>query len=224
MYLILKRTLTLIKPIVLCSLVLFFWQVGHSCKKSAYPTQYVDEESKNYCDFKAGSFWVYKELSNGWIDTIEIEEHSSNIVENPDISRYPFEQIAMYANWHGHSPDATHQVYLILEAHYGTVDIDDSYILEVNPYSSAQSLVYSSFHVNDKYDAHYVGDTLFNTDFLDTLTVQGTLYHSVKQMHSTNSSHLKRMVNIYWCLGIGRIKFDFLNGEQWELIDYHIIK
>src|ERR1039458_7765326 len=63
--------------------LLFLVILGYSCAKREvhYPTQYMNQEFKDYADFKAGSYWVYEDSTNhGNVDSIYLASHHQYVL------------------------------------------------------------------------------------------------------------------------------------------------
>ncbi len=96
--------------LIICSLPI----VLSFCKDKERPTIYIDQETKDYCDFKTGSWWAYKEEKSGIIDTIKIYNYESTIRSWGDLYSFDFENVFMYTIWSSYGHDLKKPI-LILE-------------------------------------------------------------------------------------------------------------
>ncbi|HWY37697.1 MAG TPA: hypothetical protein VNY73_04005 [Bacteroidia bacterium] len=205
----------------------------NSCKHntSAPPdcpkqTFYITPFLKQF-EFKNGSYWIYTSPNSIQIDTMKVvsiegglwnypycnDAHSNTCVGNNN-------QCLQYEDYHvtlkNRSFDGGNSLGL---------DINGGYIFNLvvgaNYNESKPRLLVTSLKDSLRASGYFSKLECI----LDTLTVSGTKYNNVYQMYFSISYF--KFQRIWWCAGVGFIKFEYINPmsqvETWYLNNYHVI-
>lgn len=184
---------------------------------------YIDQETKDYCDFKKGSWWVYKEEKTGMIDTVSVYNYENKIVSIEELSPVDFEQTRVFTIWSLYGHDLTMASPFIKIAADNGININAS-VEEQYPYGiSYPAIIYYTLDTIGSKIKIYSSDEIKYVNYKDSIELEGKTYYKVKEFSTTAFSN-KKQKSIFWAKYIGRIRFETFDGEIWNLINYHVIK
>lgn len=187
-----------------------------SCKELITTKRYVNEELKEFLDFKPGSYWIYRDTATGKLDSMYIANYYSAVSEVSDEKvKNIYEQIHYEQRW-------------------GKKTIGVSFDLPPNENETKYHYVnYTGTEGPGKYffgwsDENGFPETNNNIphlkiEYLPLLNVYNTTYSDVIKSESVglgdeflNACYLKRNVGI--------VKFEFADSAVYELIRYNIVQ
>jgi len=192
--------------LVLCFLLLV---LGCKCKDEEVPTLYLSQESKDYCLYQPGSWWVYQSEQSLAYDTLKITGIRNEIIFSKN-SNLNTESNTLTIEQKKLLPEALNK-------------------LERGPVESYYGLILNGGVGIDLYfdrpsyrnDSISVLTTVAFMKYFDSIQFNSTYYYSVKEFVSTRFREYK---NIYWAKHIGIIKLEKPDGEIWNLINYSVIQ
>lgn len=203
--------------LIICLLTLVFF----CCKDKERQTIYIDQETKDYCDFKTGSWWIYKEEKSGIVDTISVYNYENKIVSIEELSHVDFEQTRAFTIWSLYGHDLTKASPLIKIAADDGINIKAT-VEEQYPYAiSYPSIIYYTLVTIGSKIEIYAGDEIKYENYHDSMELQGRTYYQVKEF-STSAFSSKKQKSIFWAKNIGRIRYETFDGEIWNLINYKV--
>ena len=204
-------------------LICFLPFVLFCCKDKERQTIYIDQETKDYCDFKTGSWWVYKEEKTGMVDTVSVYNYENKIVSIEELSPVDFEQTRAFTIWSSYGHDLTKASPLIKIAADNGINMNAT-VEEQYPYAiSYPSIIYYTLDTIGSKREIYAGDEIKYENYNDSIELEGKIYYQVKEF-STSAFSSKKHKSIFWAKHIGRIRFETFNGEIWNLINHYVIK
>lgn len=181
--------------------------VGCIFKKDEPRTFLLSQESKDYCLFLSGSWWVYQNEQTLEYDTLRITSiqqevsYSKNSNENLERINIGFEQKRMFSK------------------NIFTLDRGDSEsILSFKYNGGINETIYFDSKVY-KDDSVSVTRTCKYIQYFDSLQLKTIQYKDVKRFRSLILIEHK---NIFWSKHIGIIKLEKPDGEIWNLINYSV--
>ncbi len=188
------------------------------------PHHAVAQEIKDYCVFKNDSRWIYQEENSGDLDTMTVYE-SINFTVDPDNKFFTFESFdyRLKSSVLGYDINSFYifQIHLQLE-----VNLEKSWCYAFGPYTSGTAPV-EYFEANDTGEVvvRYANSNgIKYLSYHDSLAIEGKQYYKVKVFEHLSSTGPKGPRKIYWSKYIGRIRYEFFNGEVWNLIEHKVIQ
>jgi hypothetical protein len=195
-----------------------------TCKEKERKTIYIDAETKAYCDFRTGSWWVYKEEQTGLIDTIKITSYERMIETDEELADVDFESVLMYNRW-SQVPQGN-KSFQRIDADYGygkdskTAFVEEQYSFGIH----FPTIIFYPINTVGGKATIYQGDMLILERKMDSLELEGKTYRHIKEISTSAAAFSKKQKRIYWSKNVGRIRFETYDGEVWNLIDHHVIK
>ncbi len=188
------------------------------CKKSD-PTYYtpLSQEFLSYFAFPKGSWWVYKEINTGAIDSIYVERFNIENQSDPKGGGGNAQSLIYYLNGGkyksyggaggGKSNTSDTVEYIYVESYYG-----------INGFTySAQRFLYPTWPGK-------LGTDIYILKHFDSTNIQGNFYHEVYVTAYTSQSYQDPIKSEYYCKNVGVIRREFYDGTIWELTKYHLNK
>jgi hypothetical protein len=181
------------------------------------PHHAIGQEIKDYCVFKDGTRWIYQEEKSGELDTMTAFE-SVYIKEDWDNKGFTFDSY-----------------YFNLRSSLFKNDVKDFYRISVTLQLTANLEKFwcrvedtSFYRPIEYFEANNTGENLQNAvkffSFHDSLAIEGKQYYQVKVFEHLTNAGPKNSRKIYWSKHIGRIRYEFFNGEIWNLIEHKVIQ
>lgn len=204
--------------------VLFLIVLLNNCKEKERETIHIDEVTNSYCDFKIGSWWIYKEENSGKIDTLRIVNYIKEIQYIPMLADVDFEYKLMETSYSSNYNDTS-------RIKRTKIEITADYEISINK----KTFVFERSNVSDQYiyySLDSVGEKCPNPNvivefesFMDSVQIVSKYYYKVRIYKLVNELVDHRVTKrIYWAKNIGKIRFETYGGEVWNLVDYHVIK
>jgi len=188
----------------ICILMLL---LGCKCKDDGVPTLYLSQESKDYCLYQPGSWWVYQSEQSLQYDTLKITGVQNEILfsknTNQNFERY---KISIEIK----------QLLGVKAIELETGDRESNLYAKHNGGSSDMLYFDSPSYTKDSISD---GPYWKYTEYVDSLSIKNETYHSIKYFSSFKLIEYK---NIYWAKHIGIIKLEKPNGEIWNLVNYSV--
>jgi hypothetical protein len=187
-----------------------------NCKDDHKPEFFIDQDTKDFCVFKEGSWWLYEKEGSTERDCVWVKECYENKIDDDDFSynRNGFE-ILMFSNWWnkqitcwvgGDIGEPSKNIFrervtfpLALEDYTFLSTIDSSAVFE--PYS---------------------GYKLQLSDTLDLFNVGIKIFQDVRIFKVNAGLHQYWQKKIYWSKHIGKIRYESGDGSIWNLIDFNV--
>jgi len=205
--------------VILCLIVLL-----NDCKEKERETISIDEVTNSYCDFKIGSWWIYKEENSGKIDTLRIVDYKKGIESSPEFAEVDFEYTLMHTSYTSNYTDTPplKKTLIKISADYYIPFNKKTFVIEKSNFSD-QYVYYSLDSVGEKCPNTNV-ITEFES-FRDSVQIVSKYYYEVR-IYTFGKEPVDFAVSkrIYWAKNIGKIRFETYGGEVWNLVDYHVIK
>jgi hypothetical protein len=191
-------------------------------KKLVEPTYLMSQEFKDYTLFKEKSQWIYQEVNNNWLDTLEIikQEIKTYDIKIPDGIFESFKQTLKSSFF----PDVTDDL-----ISSGTTEFL-AYPANACAYSE---VYYSKIHaLNTQFFSDKNLGTVFNLtggqkyttykEYFETYTLGKLTFQKVKvfEMNFEEDNRLSRKV--YYAKNVGLIRKELWNGQVWNLVDYKV--
>jgi len=197
----------IIKNFLSCVFIIVLLLGGCKCKDDEVPTRLLSQESKDYCLFLPGSWWVYQNDQNLEYDTLRITEiqneifYSKNSNDNTERNTISFVQKQLYSlnTLRLIRGDRESALYFTYNGGFGEMLYFDS-------------PSYRQDSIADTNDAQLL-------IFYDSIQFNSTKYRSVKYFKSLVFIEYR---NVYWAKHIGIVKLEKPNGNIWNLINYSV--
>ncbi len=175
--------------------------------------------------FKEGTYWIYKNIDNGEIDSMWVSKSGNDInPTNPKIS-----QTGLNKCYEGFGLFVKNNEFINSDQYFYTLSIESYPKDGLNLNNELYNLVEVSARNN------YLGNVLLNNKggiyekydsdihFIDTITIQTKLYTNVLNLNYPNSTSHGLFSDAYYVKNIGLVKFVRSNDNSiWELIRYKI--
>lgn len=220
--------------ILLTVIVLF---ILNCCKKDT-PTPVCTPQIYNIAaffkqfQFKMGSYWVYDSPNSSQIDTMKVYTSQGGLWNYPFCDGNPHSN--SNPNCHGTDNYCYQYEQYVVELGHRYFESPNFLMLNIN---------YNEMYVGKaaNYDSKIpkflvttAGDSISSYGYynklekiIDTLTVNGTQYHTIYQMYYSPLSTSNRFQRIWWSPTIGMIKFEYWNYqnqvETWNVKNYHAV-
>jgi len=178
------------------------------------PSCNISNEFKSYVIFGVGSYWVYKS-DEGILDTTKIISIERTIYDGP--SMYPTESFRIYKN-------SSLKGDLLFEATCGSASVGDrhgcdenttAYIFINTEYLQEYFFCCCEPDSNSIYANHYLGE--------DSVTINNIFYSHLKKFFN-DSLNAETIKLLYYAKGIGLVKYEDYQENNWELIEHSIIE
>jgi len=197
----------IIKNFLSCVFIIVLLLGGCKCKDDEVPTRLLSQESKDYCLFLPGSWWVYQNEQTLEYDTLKITGvqnaliFSKNTNDNIERNTIAFEQKELFVANKSSLERGT------IESYYG--------------FNFNGGVGYEIYFDRPTYriDSISISTTLKLVKYYDTIQFNRVAYKSVKQFQSLINFEYKY---IYWANHIGIIQLEKPNGDIWNLINYSV--
>ena len=187
-----------------------------NCKEKPKPEFFIDQDTKDFCVFKVGSWWLYEEVNTAqqdcvWVTQMNEKKFESNYVNNVRNGI----QMIMFSTWWDKQITC-----------WGGADVafpDKNIFREliVFPLALEDNTYLSSIDTSDKYEPYY-GYKLQLFDTLNTYNLSGKNYQNVKIFRVNIGLHQYWQKKIYWAKYIGKIRYERGDGTIWNLINYKV--
>jgi len=180
---------------------------GCKCKDDEVPTLLLSQESKDYCLFLPGSWWVYQNETTLQYDTLTITNvenaffYSKNSNDNTERYTISFKQKELFSKNSIRLDRGTIESYLGFTYNGG---FGDELYFDRPTYRKDSISILNSL----KFKVH-----------LDSMEFKSSRFYSVKHFESLSPIEYK---NIYWVNNIGMVKLEKPNGDIWNLINYSV--
>lgn len=197
----------------------------YSCKDKPHPQLFIDQKTKDYIVFQAGSWWSYEEKSTFFLDTISIYLNESSMNYWEDFASEEFEQISLYLKWSSGSAVSPGD-----RSRYIRISSDVNSKKNVGiceeqfPWFMSPNIVFIPFDTIGENHWGWQNDTIKYEMFYDSITIKGKTFYEVMEISNSSYVHYKKPKRIWWAKNIGRIKWENFGGEVWELTNYHVIQ
>lgn len=231
-----------IKKLLAIGLIFLFTSL-HSCKDDDKPQnwtryEYLNQELLDYAYFKPGTWWVYKKIPGGDLDTIEVQQSLR------DTTKLTYEGKVMYfeeMRWIAKSrlDDYQYKFYRSIPAPF-LVTYEEHTLLrrryyisksKSGSYQGETNVIFYPFQKD-----HTELSSTHNTKLLgtiDTITIQEQTYRDVLHFDVTNDATFSwglpgdegGNVQYYWAPRVGMIKKEHMTKDiRWELVESHIVQ
>lgn len=195
-------------------------------------------EARDYIYFKKGTWWVYKNLQDGRLDTIEV---TKSMIDTAHLTGGGNTLEYEYLEWETKSRMNDYRL-----TFYRGVPLPDPTFINSN------SMLFRQYYISKYKPGNYLADVkvfiypfdttkIFNgathfTKFierLDTLTINGILFNDIQVFEVTDDGtfiydeidNTGGTTRYYWAPQLGIIQMQHVTKNiQWLLIDSHIIQ
>jgi hypothetical protein len=184
-----------------------------------YPIQYyiyIDQETKDYCLFEEGSYWIYQNSADFMSDTMKVE----NVM------------YAKHGMSGGHAGYERYSIYVRISGYTG--EISRSFLLSSDETHTEQAAIRAGTAIF-LFWFHYPTEfaNFYHSGEVGTTSLQYTL-DTLFPIYSTDNfvfSNVKRFVNIndnhkcYWAKHVGLIRIEEIQNDVpkvYNLIEYNI--
>ncbi|MFN3403311.1 MAG: hypothetical protein ACK40G_04395 [Cytophagaceae bacterium] len=202
--------------LVLLITILLYGTFCCNKKKDPKPTYYIDQEFKDYCDFKEGSYWIYERESDKTIDSLYLFQRAERINDSKRLS-YNFEEYS-YQLFTSFYNDTLLNIGVALR---GGITSSTQYYLQF--YHAAFLIFFSNASPGDSIDLTESMKAKYNY-YYDSLQVSGKYYYQVKEFEILIYQGEILPRKIYHSPNIGIIKKEDFNGSIWQIKRYNVNK
>jgi hypothetical protein len=191
-------------------------------KKGIEPMYLMSQEFKDYTLFEEGSKWVYQELNNNWLDTIEIMKQEIKTYNVPELQGN-FESFGRTLK-SSFFPEITDDLISGGTAEFLAYPANACAYSET--YRSNIFATSNQFFSDKEIGATFTiaGGQVFTTykEYLESYTLGKLTFQKVKvfEMNFEQDSRLPRKV--YYAKNVGLIRKELWNGQVWNLVDYEV--
>jgi hypothetical protein len=189
------------------------------CRNDNGPTYLMDQDFKDFVLFPSGSYWVYTNNA-GSMDSLYLYFQETRIDKSHKI--YPF-------NHEGFTQNLSSSFYKdTLFGGGGAMKNYDTILFTYNErYISNSSVTGLQFYNKKKPGSvlDYAEDS--KVKYIGVLSgyyVNGVQYSDVKVFENFIAADVNLSRKIYYVKGIGVIRKELFNGQEWDLKRYHINK
>lgn len=195
-------------------------------------------EARDYIYFKQGTWWVYKKIPGGDLDTIEV---INSWIDTTKLTGGGNTMYYEHLAWRAKSTLDNYEYKFyrtyptpLPELHSKTSTVWSQYFLErykPGSYQGPVNIFTYPFTSEILYNGHSHDNK--KLDDIDSLTIQGNLYHDLKHFEISDDvtfvfdklGHRGGIVQYYFASGVGIVKKEHMTkGVAWELIESHIIQ
>lgn len=229
------------KHMVLLVYISFIVQILSGCKpdESENWTRYEYlNEARDYIYFKTGTWWVYKRIPGGELDTIEVlEDNLDTLILTGNSNKLNYERCSWYAISRLDNYSYNFKL-LFPEPNFDLITSTSNlysqyFIIKSRPgdFGGQTNVIMYPFTRNILNNGHDHETKML--DDLDTIIVQNIDYYDVKHFHISNDAtfiydDLGRrggIVEYYWAPNVGIIKKKHMSKNiSWELVESHILQ
>ncbi|GHV34411.1 hypothetical protein FACS1894178_1860 [Bacteroidia bacterium] len=186
----------------------------------------IDEETKEYCLFEMGSYWIYQDSATLEYDSIfilnTVEKHPENAQNmRTGKSTYEFEEIWMYGYIAG-AYDTLRQFYMRITTAFEENGTNTNHIAKPTlcllNYEGMSSVYYHNGTIGEQYLGIYFMDSI------SEIYLNDNVYFYVKQFEEIEPTNVK---TYYISKNVGLIRIETQDGEQRtvkNLIRYNIVQ
>lgn len=183
--------------------------MGDTCtcrknKKEPCPIIYMEQDLKDYCVFKPGTWWVYEEETSKERDSVYIISSITKI-SGCDVVRNDYEN----------------NLQQLQSSLYGQYGQETNFVTSAKQATRGGGLpIYFSGNLQDsiRYGNGYV--TYYN--FLENYA-EGDISHSKVKFFRVYNAVIPKLLFIH-AKNIGIIRMEFFNGKKWNLVKYKIVQ
>ncbi|MCB0737086.1 MAG: hypothetical protein KDC92_06205 [Bacteroidetes bacterium] len=208
----------MIKSQILTTFFLLVLVFAMSCdREPSEPTWYLEQETKDYCFFKKGSWWVYEEATSGAIDSVFCYKDEIYIAEPDKITAAFVEYLAVQINSSFYNKNLSFHSQSCLLTDGKQADL--IFFREVNTALSTV-LYYEVPNIDGEPCQLSSPRTIHLHDYDNYLG-----YDKVRAFETQNPLNLSFMpIQTIWARDIGIIKRIMPDGKEWILKKYFVIQ
>jgi hypothetical protein len=187
-----------------------------NCKDNPKPEFFIDQNTKDYCVFKEGSWWLYKEEGSAEKDCVWVTQSNAKKMKSSHIENIRNGiQMITFSTWWGKQ---------ITCWAGGDEDIPEKNIFQeriVFPLALEDYTFFSTIDTSAEY-APYFGYKLQLLDTLNIYNIDGKDFKNIKIFNVNIGLHQHWQKKIYRAKHIGKIRYEKGDGSIWNLINYKV--
>ena len=198
-------------------IIAWFLIFGANCKKDI-PYYQIPQEFKDYIIFPEGSYWIYIDSVNTFVDSVNLIQQTFIYRESsyPGASgKYEYYFDSFYQKYYCSFENGfVHKCgeFDILVGNintyvYGQAGLLGMYILFMHPFIEG-------------------GTSDVDYEFMDFFQINNITYHNIKIFTNYKEYNNKKYERVYYCKNIGIIKRKIITTDNdsivWEIKEYHI--
>ena len=194
-----------------------------NCKDDPKPEFFIDEDTKEYCVFNIGSWWIYEEEKGFHLDTQNLLINNNVTLESKNLS---YKRKGFISKWQ--NSDDYYKGMNEIEIFNGPSRTEpkisyssESFVIGPNLFEditfiSTKDTTFK-FNPSGQYELK-----LLNA--WDTIIIFNKKYNDVRCFDILNGSYSAYQKKVYWARNVGKIRIERADGTIWNLIDYNIKK
>lgn len=185
----------------------------------------LDERVVEFCVFKEGSFWIYRNNQNPFLDTVRVVTFRRGITEDGIIEVDDWESVVMNMDWsfYPRDPQITPpRRFIKAESFNASASGVKTFVYEEYPWLMGIKFV-TFVHMDS------VGQRLIENNNILTLenihktyTIQDSTYFSVWEFSLSKYVTDTAPKSVFWAKNIGMIKWISQDSAVMELVEYEV--
>ena len=193
------------------------------CKEKPKPEYFIDQDTKDFCVFKVGSWWIYEKEGSAEKDCVWVTQSfekkigSNDRGNNTGNIRKGYQMILFSTFWQMQAVQITCWA-------GGDESFPDKNIfteLITFPLALEDNTFLSTTDTFVKF-VPYFGYKFQLFDTLSTYSIGANKYNDVKSFIVNKGLHQYWQKRIYWARHIGKIRYERGDGTIWNLINYKV--
>ena len=204
---------------ILSLLILIFPFIIYSCKDDPKPEFFVDQDTKDYCVFNKGSWWIYEEEVSTDKDCVWVAESNEKKIDSDHLRtiRNGKQMVLFSTLWNKQN------VKITCWGGGGTGDP------EINRFEESLSFPLA---LNDFTFYSVLDTTIFFEPFsgyqirlfnkIINYNLNGKQFEDVRIFSVNKGLHQYWQKKIYWARHIGKLRYEKGDGTIWNLINYKV--
>ena len=190
-----------------------------NCKEKPKPEFFIDQDTKDFCVFKVGSWWIYQEELSAEKDCVWVVESNEKKIDSDHVRnvRNGIQMVLFSTLW------SKQNVQITCWGGGGTGDPETnrfeerlSFPLALNDYTFYSVLDTTIFF--EPFSGYQI--RLFNK--LIEYNLNGKQFEDVRIFSVNKGLHQYWQKKIYWAKYIGKIRYERGDGTIWNLINYKV--
>lgn len=189
-----------------------------NCKDDPKPEFFIDQDTKNFCVFTEGSWWLYEEENSAERDCVWVKQSFEKKIDSDDYGTIRNGYIIRMSSFFWQKQNVS----LSLWAGGGTGDpqinrLEENinYPLALTDYTFYSSDTFQVFNPLSEYKIRMV-------QALDSYFINNTEYKDVRIFKASKGIHPLYQREIYWSKHIGKIRYERGDGSVWNLIEFNV--
>lgn len=191
-----------------------------TCKDDK-PEFFVDQDTRDYCVFKEGSWWLYEEEATSEKDCVWVTQSKEKKLDSDNLNniRNGYDMILFSTLWKKQNV----QITCWAGGGSGDPEINRFQELITFPLALEDYTFLSTSDPSAKISPHF-GYEFGLIESKDTFIVEGKDYYNVRIFEANIGLHQFWQRKIFRAKHIGKIRYEKGDGTIWNLVNYNIIQ